>query len=264
MRPPPARGGRAPPGCRASRGRARHDGEIVMGVEQAPRRRAFGERQRRPHLEHEVTGGDRQPAPARRLDHARQDLMAGGRLVLRQTVVDAEHRALVFEDDAQRLAVELFGGLADLVDLGHVALGLRVGGHGAAGRHGLQAVRAHVGGAVEWDHAAGVLERPPGAERHEAQTSDKRRQQFPERLRDVRLGRRRRDGGDSAVDVTEQRPRLRDLGGGPLQLVQRVQPTDDRRSCVHDTSSPGSRSAYPPGGPLHHQVPRTPADTSGE
>ena len=124
--------------------------------------------------------------------------MARARRVGGQAVVDGEHGALVLEHDAQRLAVEVAGRRGgDLLDVGDVALRLRLDVTiEPSGAIDLQAVRADVGGAVQRDHAAPVLERAAGHERHQAEPlRSARRARSRKALRDDA---RRRGAGRSA------------------------------------------------------------------
>ena len=175
--------------------------------------------------------------------------MARARWVGRQAVVDGEHGTLVFEDDAQGVAVEVAGrGGGDLLHLGDVALGLRLGDDAAARRHELQAVGAHIGGALQRDHAAPVLEGTAGHEGHQTQPLRQCGEHLTEGLRHSRGPGARDDRRKSTVDVAEQGPRVRRRGAGGEACRELGLAFCDQPSVRHGTPSRPLRTAYPKAG----------------
>ena len=92
---------------------------------------------------------------------------------------------------------------------GDVRVGSGVRLHHAGGVHELEAVRADVEGVLEAYEPGSVEDRPAGDEAEETEARRERRERRALPFGDHGVGRPRRDGGDGAVDVAEQR-----RGGG--------------------------------------------------
>jgi hypothetical protein len=87
--------------------------EVLAGRQEPPHGGPFGERERRPHLEGEVAGGDGESPLARGLDHAGQDLVPRGAASFARRWTAAT--VLVLEDDP-RASVQVSRGAPGVAD----------------------------------------------------------------------------------------------------------------------------------------------------
>jgi len=216
-------------------------GDEVSAGEQPARRRALRHRHGWADLVDEVPRRDGEAGGARRLDNAGDNLVAGAVGVRRKPVVDGEHGALVLEDDAVEVRESLSGEGGDTLDHVDVAFRLRFRERAAVRRQDLEAVGTDVGGALDGDHPAAVVEGASGDEGDAPEAHDQGAQKRLEARGNHGVRRVTDDGGDRPVDVTEQGRGARRAAHGRETGLHGILAREDRRHLVQ--GAPWCRSA---------------------